>query len=579
MVLDPKKLFRALGSDDDERKARIKQILDGVQSISAPETVAPATTPIATNVQPRPLETVAPQAANNNPYTPNPTSAIAPAPVAPAPAATGLFRGLAPAAPAIGNPNAVEPVGPPVPNYPVDPKQWQANPMGTEMAAANAAHAYTPAVEQGILDRVNTPLTSATGPGPGSGLNLPPDPVSDPFHPMPSLPDYRNAPPGQDAYDDRRRLNDPQNSGDTSAAIQAYESGSRDKELHHHSLAGRLFRGLGRGWKNWDQKDGLFGLFNMIGEGVESAASNQHDIEAQRRGKEAPLFRRLGLQQQQEEFDAKRGTQYAQTDNLNNQIQNRNAQTMLDISKEQYSRMDKASQRALDKYKAVTRYHRGDDPALDEELSRGGTFPDKEPDDQLQFQIGPDGRPIVFNKKTGEYKVGSDNFSKGPTITDKDLPDELFGLPSDKEISDRAQASVGKLPEGRRVRPDVAAKLPEKYRNSDGSLNEALYWKDKSNGEVDVSPSDLYENLPSDYEQRLAGARNSLRDSQKDLRMEVAKFRTAVSNNRPAADAASVPLTRLVEDYKKLLTIKDPKDRQKQLERYYTEVLPHVRIG
>jgi hypothetical protein len=575
MAIDPKKLFRALGSDDDERKARIKQILDGVQAISTPDAVAPIDTPIATNVQPRPLETVPAPASNNNPYAPNPSSALTPA----APAPTGLFRGLVPpAAPAIGNPNAVEPAGPRVPNYPnVDPQAWRADPIGSEMAAANAAHAYTPAVEQGILDRVNTPITPATGPGPGSGLNLPPDQVEDPFHPMPTLPDYRNAPPGQDAYDERQRLNNPQNSRDTSAAIQAYESGSRDKELHHHSLAGRLFRGLGRGYKNWDQKDGLFGLFNMIGEGVESAASDQHDIEAQRRNKETPLFRRLGLQQQQEAFDNKQQTEQMQAANYGNQIQNRNAQTMLDISKEQYSRMDKASQRALDKYKAMPRYHRGDNPALDEELSRGGTFVDKEPDDQLTFQIGPDGRPIVFNKKTGDYRVGNDNFSKGPTITDKDLPDELFGLPSDKEISDRAQASVGKLPEGRRLRPGVV--LPDKYKNADGSFNEAQYWKDKANGDVDINPSDLYENLPSDYEQRLAGARNTLRDSQKDLREEVAKFRTAVSNNRPAADAASVPLTKLVDDFKSILAIKDPKTRAAQLQKYYTEILPHVRIG
>jgi hypothetical protein len=117
----------------------------------------------------------------------------------------------------------------------------------------------------------------------------------------------------------------PRTSNETSDRLNRINSGELDKELgiKKRSLASRLFRGLGRGWMNWGKEDGAFGLFDMFGEGVQSAASSKHDIEAQRQGKQRPLFRQLGQQQQQEAFNAKQATEFQQAANYGSQVSSR----------------------------------------------------------------------------------------------------------------------------------------------------------------------------------------------------------------------------------------------------------------
>lgn len=119
----------------------------------------------------------------------------------------------------------------------------------------------------------------------------------------------------------------PQTSNETSDRLNRINSGELDKELgiKKRSLASRLFRGLGRGWQNWGKEDGAFGLFDMFGEGVQSAASPKYDIETQRQGKQRPLFRQLGQQQQQEAFNAKQATEFQQAANYVNQMNVRTA--------------------------------------------------------------------------------------------------------------------------------------------------------------------------------------------------------------------------------------------------------------
>lgn len=131
--------------------------------------------------------------------------------------------------------------------------------------------------------------------------------------------------PGQTATTPTTAYNQPRTSNEISDETAAIERGDRDQQygIKKRSLASRLFRGLGRGWMNWGKEDGAFGLFDMFGEGVQSAASSKHDIEAQRQGKQRPLFRQLGQQQQQEAFNAKQATEFQQAANYGDQIRSR----------------------------------------------------------------------------------------------------------------------------------------------------------------------------------------------------------------------------------------------------------------
>jgi hypothetical protein len=207
----------------------------------------------------------------------------------------------------------------------------------------------------------------------------------------------------------------------------------------------------------------------------------------------------------------------------------------------------------------------------------------KQKDDKWQVVKFENGDAKLFNPTTKEFKdIG--NFAKPPTVSAKELPDELFGLKSDKQISDEASARVGKLPEGRRLRPEALQALGNikdaegkaSYQNPDGSFNEQKYWADFSDGLTYVSPSQIYENLPSNYEQRLAGERNKLRDQQKDRQTEVAKFRTAISNYTPKSDAQPQPLTKVVDLFNGILAL-PPKIRQEKLKIFHAN-LPNIRI-
>lgn len=267
--------------------------------------------------------------------------------------------------------------------------------------------------------------------------------------------------------------------------------------------------------------------------------------------------------------------------NQQDQIKNRQIQTNLDIDENTRKNITAEQEPFLKQWQDIDEFDTQNNPQhrqmAIEAAKRGLVLIDKQRGQKYSTQIAPDGRVVITNTSTGDYRVGNENLSKPVQITDKDLPDAMFGLYDDKEIGDKALASVGKLPEGRKVRADVAAKLPAKYRNQDGSFNEDQYWKDRANDEVSISPSELYENVPSDYEQRVAGERTKLRDSQKATRAEVAKFRAALGNSRPNANAKGKPLTTVVEVFNAILSL-PPKERSTKLKEFYEQYIPNIRI-
>lgn len=347
-----------------------------------------------------------------------------------------------------------------------------------------------------------------------------------------------------------------------------------DRELKHEGSGfKRFFKGLFRGWQNWNGEGGLLGgLAAAASSGVSAASSADRDLNQQKTSIKNKLFRERAYQMKEEDFANKQNTEQAKAANDINQIQNRNLNTQLSI-------LDK-DQDLLWK----TAYGRGDadfdpkDPANADLVARmrakGVPVVTKRKGQKFQAVTGQNGEILAFDPETGKAE-SLGNYAKTAPLTDKDLPDSLVGLMTDDELSDKAKASVGKLPEGRRVRSDIAAKLPEKYKTN-GVFDEDKYWKARSTGDVEVAPGDLYENLPSDYDQRLAKFRDGARGSQKELREQWTRFKTGISNNRPDADAVPATILEVVDLFKKVMAL-PPKERAAGFSNLYAK-LPKMKL-
>lgn len=335
-------------------------------------------------------------------------------------------------------------------------------------------------------------------------------------------------------------------------------------------LAENFLYGMGQTQPGMSWKDALI----LGGTGAGAGFVNKGWNEQRRAMAELPLA------QQRLEYETQQTQRQKQVKNTQNQIDNRNIQTQLDMNEATRKRIAADQEPFLKQWQDLEEFD-PQDPKYREfamaAAKKGVVLIPKVRGQKYSAQVAPDGRIVITNTSTGDYKIGNENLSRPVQITDKDLPDTMFGLYDDKEISDRATASVGKLPEGRKVRPDVAAKLPPKYRNQDGSFNEDQYWKDRANDEVSISPSELYENVPSDYEQRVAGERTKLRDSQKALRTEVSKFRAALGNHRPSPNAKPKPLTKVAETFNAIMAL-PPKERSAKLTEFYEKYIPNIRI-
>lgn len=204
--------------------------------------------------------------------------------------------------------------------------------------------------------------------------------------------------------------------------------------------------------------------------------------------------------------------------------------------------------------------------------------------DAFTFTVAPDGRLITGNTRTGESKIGGDTFVRPVKLTSKDITDLFTDLPSDSEMTIRAQANVGELPTGRKVRENVLVNLPAQFKNPDGTLNEVAYWQAASEGapRVDedgikrgtgISPNELYENLPSDYTQRLARAKLGIANQFKTKRAEVARLGRAVEGQQPLKTGGQKVSARQIQDrFNAILNIKDAKKRGQQLNDLYRSI-------
>lgn len=192
------------------------------------------------------------------------------------------------------------------------------------------------------------------------------------------------------------------------------------------------------------------------------------------------------------------------------------------------------------------------------------TLPKKQRGESYSTAVAPDGSIIVTNTRTGAYKVDrSQNVAKPREIKPDDLPDTLFGLPDEKAIADEARAAVAPDLKSRRV-TDYAARH---YVNDQGQFDEAKAWEDIEAGVV--KPSEVWENVTSQDDQRLAGARSKVRQKYASLRAEADKFRLALSRARPKEGAPAKSVGDLVGLFNEYGAIKDAKRRRQMLDALY----------
>jgi hypothetical protein len=211
---------------------------------------------------------------------------------------------------------------PPMPaGQPVSPVDAGAQELLDIGNAARAGQAYQPQPQpRQPLGMAPEPMPTGVGTSSATGMmpttdigDQAPPPINDP-----------NSVQGINA-----RIRDGQNYIDKTKAGQ--DGGPREK-----SLFKRLGSGLMQGWKNWDGEGGLFGgLAHAVAGGVGSAVSPQAHQVAKLEGGQKKLFGRLGMAQNEEQFEMKQNQGAAQIANYANQSTNRNAQTIISAGKAQ----------------------------------------------------------------------------------------------------------------------------------------------------------------------------------------------------------------------------------------------------
>lgn len=207
--------------------------------------------------------------------------------------------------------------------------------------------------------------------------------------------------------------------------------------------------------------------------------------------------------------------------------------------------------------------------------------PKKQAGDRFQLQIAPDGTPVVVNTRTGKVEVQQGNYLKPAQLKETDFPDELFGLPSKDEISNLARSQVSLLPAGRRLIPEIAKALPNEVdttigriqlKNPDGSVNEQALMQAVGDGSLAYTLSQLYENLPSDTEQKVAAAKAKEDAKYKPIREEVARFRNYIAGNKPKQGAAPTNRADVVSLFNEIMAITDAKQRTAALKQFYANL-------
>lgn len=357
----------------------------------------------------------------------------------------------------------------------------------------------------------------------------------------------------------------------------------------------RFWRGLGHAWETWDGKGGLGGLVgDMLEGGFGEGTSPKKRAERQVNENLGKMWNRVGQDAALDEMGQKRQQSAYKTAEGEAELQGKILDTGLKVPKFQQDQLEN-EQKVLIK----TAYDVSDefDPSAPENAgivarmkAAGVPVVHKKKGEKYQHVVLPNGDLKIFDPSTGKT-VDAGNYAKPPSISKTDLPDTLFGLSDDKEIADQAASSVKNVKADRSLRPEAAAALinatntdeagnvTHPYQNEDGSVNEQKYWDDMVNGDAMLKPGDVYQNDVSGYAQKLASARTQLRSGQKSRRVEADRFRTAITNHTPSANAQSVPITTVVKDFNRVLDIKDPKKRKMAIDAYYTHILPNIKVG
>lgn len=268
--------------------------------------------------------------------------------------------------------------------------------------------------------------------------------------------------------------------------------------------------------------------------------------------------------QQRVEFENQQQTREAQIANQQNQIVNRDRQTALDMEEGIQKRLSAEQNQLIGIWKDVDDFDPEANPQhkqiADQAAQMGVVLPAKRKGERFSTQIAPDGRIVITNTATGQYEIGGENLGRPRIYKDEDIPDAIFGLKSDDDIKTEAMASVGIGGPNRRVRPEVVAALPDAFKNPDGSFNEAAYMQALNRGTTEIKPSDLYENVPDNYKQRLAEAEKKLRSGQGGLRKYVSRFRSVINNRNPNPNGQAISLDEVQTAFKEVLAKGKPKD-------------------
>lgn len=245
---------------------------------------------------------------------------------------------------------------------------------------------------------------------------------------MASLPNTLDAPQMAPAYS-------PAAPRSSSQIYDEIEGLDNYEDPHKHSLLGRLFKGMGKSWKQWDPKSGggIFGLAtSMIADGIGSAASPEHYGNLEKADRENKLFRSLGVARDREDYEGKQAQMQAQRENLYNQVATRTANTqsqILDRNSDNIREDEKVRQAA--NKKTVVKYN--------------GKYFNRMPDGSETPLIGEDGQQRTELKDVPIATTLSDGtpiFTTGDKAMDREITQNLNQTRMDFEAKKLNQADL-----------------------------------------------------------------------------------------------------------------------------------------
>lgn len=214
-----------------------------------------------------------------------------------------------------------------------------------------------------------------------------------------------------------------------------------------------------------------------------------------------------------------------------------------------------------------------------------------------QRQTDPNGDIVLFNPRTKE-QIRTGNAAKPEKVSAKGITDEMLGLEDPKLTESRVTGSLRKGVPQMRVRADAIQKFPQFV--TDGVFDENKFWRVKAEGGykydketgtetgTGINPSDVYENVPDDFEQRKAAGIAKAMSSQTYRRQQADVLRNIVEtydiqDAKPYVDefnrlmnSGSTLIAKLRKEHPKFtdeqIQAAFKKERGKQLEAMYARM-------